>query len=434
YTLVSVTGSGCVRTTSFTGGSATITVNPLPQGSLTANGPFCATGSGQLTFTATVGTGPYTIVYKENGGADRTASGVVSGTSFAPFTATVTGSTTYTLVSVTGSDTCSRTTGFTAGSATITVNPLPQGSLTANGPFCATGSGLLTFTATAGTGPYTIVYKENSGANQTATGVVSGTSFTPFTATVTGSTTYTLVSVTGSDTCSRTTGFTGGSAVITVNPLPQGSLTANGPFCATGSGQLTFTATAGTGPYTIVYKENGGANQTATGVVSGTSFTPFTAAVTGSTTYTLVSVTGSDTCSRTTGFTGGSAVITVNPLPQGSLTANGPFCATGSGLLTFTATAGTGPYTIVYKENGGANQTATGVISGTSFTPFTAAVTGSTTYTLVSVTGSDTCSRTTGFTGGTAVITVNPLPQGSLTANGPFCATGSGQLTFTSTA
>ncbi|MEN2403211.1 hypothetical protein GKZ90_0025760, partial [Flavobacterium sp. MC2016-06] len=120
-----------------------------------------------------------------------------------------------------------------------------------------------------------------------------------------------------------------------------------------------------------------------------TSFAPFTSTVTGSTTYTLVSVTGSDSCSRTTGFTGGSAVITVNPLPQGSLTANGPFCATGSGLLTFTSTAGTGPYTIVYKENGGADRTASGVVSGTSFTPFTATVTGSTTYTLVSVTGLD---------------------------------------------
>ncbi|MEN2403162.1 hypothetical protein GKZ90_0025465, partial [Flavobacterium sp. MC2016-06] len=306
--------------------STTVTVNPLPQGTLTANGPFCATGSGLLTFTATAGTGPYTIIYKENGGADRTATGVVSGTSFAPFTATVTGSTTYTLVSVTGSNTCSRTSSFTGGSAAITVNPLPQGSLTVNGPFCATGSGLLTFTATAGTGPYTIVYKENGGADRTASGVVSGTSFTPFTPTVTGSTTYTLVSVTGSLGCARTTTFTGGTATITVNPLPQGSLTANGPFCATGSGQLTFTASAGTGPYTIVYKENGGADRTASGVVSGTSFAPFTSTVTGSTTYTLVSVTGSDTCSRTTGFTGGSATIIVNPLPQGSLTANGPFC------------------------------------------------------------------------------------------------------------
>ncbi|MDR6762802.1 hypothetical protein J2Y38_003020 [Flavobacterium sp. 2755] len=434
YTLVSVTGANtCSRSSGFTGGSATITINPLPQGSLTTNGPFCATGSGFLTFTATVGTGPYTVVYKENGGADRTATGVVSGTPFAPFTSTITGTTTYTLVSVTGSNTCIRSTGFTTGSATITVNPLPQGSLTANGPFCETGSGQLTFTATSGTGPYTVVYKENGGADRTATGIVSGTPFATFTTPVTTTTTYTLVSVTDANTCIRSSGFTGGSATITINLLPQGSLTANGPFCVTGSGQLTFTATAGTGPYTVVYKENGGADRTATGVVSGTPFAVVTTPVTGTTTYTLVSVTGSNTCVRSSGFTAGSATITVNPLPQGSLTANGPFCVTGSGQLTFIATAGTGPYTIVYKENGGADQTATGVVSGTPFATFTTPVTGTTTYTLVSVTGSNTCVRNFGFTTGSATITVNPLPQGSLTANGPFCVTGSGQLTFTAT-
>ncbi|WP_084538612.1 T9SS sorting signal type C domain-containing protein [Flavobacterium defluvii] len=413
--------------------ATTVTVNPLPQGSLTANGPFCVTGSGQLTFTATAGTGPYTVVYKENGGANQTATGVVSGTPFAPFTSTVTTTTVYTLVSVTGANTCSRSTGFTGSSATITINPLPQGSLTANGPFCTTGSGQLTFTATAGTGPYTIVYKENGGVDQTATGVLSGTPFNTFTTPVTTTTVYTLVSVTGTNSCVRSTGFTGGSATITINPLPQGSLTANGSFCVTGSGQLTFTATAGTGPYTVVYKENGGADRTAVGVVSGTPFNTFTSPVTSTTTYTLVSVTGANSCVRSSGFTGSSATIAVNPLPQGSLTANGPFCATGSGQLTFTASAGTGPYTVVYKENGGADQTATGVVSGTPFNTFTTPVTATTVYTLVSVTGANSCVRSTGFTGGTATITVNPLPQGSLTANGPFCATGSGQLTFTAT-
>jgi len=431
YTLVSVTGANtCVRNTGFTGPSAIITVNPLPQGSLTANGPFCATGASQLTFTASAGTGPYTVVYND-GTANRTATGVVSGTPFNTFTTPITGTTTYTLVSVTGANTCVRNTAFTGASATITVNPLPQGSLTANGPFCATGAGQLTFTASAGTGPYTVVYNDGT-ADRTVNNVVSGTPFNTFTTPVTGTTTYTLVSVTGANTCVRNTAFTGASATITVNPLPQGSLTANGPFCVTGAGQLTFTASAGTGPYTVVYND-GTANRTASNVTSGTPFAVFTTPVTGTTTYTLVSVTGANTCVRNTAFTGASATITVNPLPQGSLTANGPFCATGAGQLTFTASAGTGPYTVVYND-GTADRTATGVVSGTPFNTFTTPVTGTTTYTLVSVTGANTCVRNTGFTGASATITVNPLPQGSLTANGPFCATGAGQLTFTASA
>ncbi|MBW1658340.1 T9SS sorting signal type C domain-containing protein, partial [Flavobacterium quisquiliarum] len=215
------------------------------------------------------------------------------------------------------------------------------------------------------------------------------------------------------------------------NPLPQGSLTSVSPLCGSGAGQLTFTATAGTGPYTVVYTENGGVNRTATGVVSGTAFTPFTTPVTASTTYALVSVTDAN-CTRSSGFTGGSAVITVNPLPQGSLTAVTPLCGSGAGQLTFTATAGTGPYTVVYTENGGVNRTATGVASGTAFTPFTTPVTASTTYTLVSVTDAN-CTRSSGFTGSSAVITVNPLPSTPVigTVTQPSCVTSTGSIVLT---
>lgn len=100
----------------------TVVVNPLPQGSLTGNGPFCAGGSPQLLFTATAGTGPYTVIYKENGGPDRTITNISSGAAFAAFTTPVNNSVAYALVSVTDANSCKRTTGFTAPSTTITVN------------------------------------------------------------------------------------------------------------------------------------------------------------------------------------------------------------------------------------------------------------------------------------------------------------------------
>jgi hypothetical protein len=56
------------------------------------------------------------------------------------------------------------------------------------------------------------------------------------------------------------------SATLTINPLPAGSLT-NGTACYGQSATLTFTATAGTGPYTLVI--NG---QTYSNVTSGSSF------------------------------------------------------------------------------------------------------------------------------------------------------------------
>jgi len=129
--------------------------------------------------------------------------------------------------------------------------------------------------------------------------------------------------------------------MVTINPLPQGSLSANGPFtCIGGAGELTWTATSGTGSYTIVYND-GTSNRTASSVVSGTPFAPFTTPVTGTTTYTLVSVQDAN-CIRSSGFTGESATITVNPAP--TITTSGiiePVCFSSDAqttTLAYTAT------------------------------------------------------------------------------------------------
>jgi hypothetical protein len=154
---------------------------------------------------------------------------------------------------------------------------------------------------------------------------------------------------------------------IAINPLPQGSLSANGPFCGTGSPQLTFTATQGTGPYTIIYKENGGADHTATGVVSGTPFTPFTSSINSSTTYTLVSVAGANTCLRPNGFTGGFASVTVETKPSTPIlgTIVQPTCVTSTGSVVLNGLIAAVNWTIT-QSNGTVFQTYSG--SGTNFT------------------------------------------------------------------
>ncbi|WP_157849264.1 T9SS sorting signal type C domain-containing protein [Flavobacterium sp. Root420] len=154
---------------------------------------------------------------------------------------------------------------------------------------------------------------------------------------------------------------------VAINPLPQGSLSANGPFCGTGSPQLTFTATQGTGPYTIVYKENGGADRTATSVISGTPFVPFTSSINSSTTYTLVSVTGANTCLRPNGFTGGSASVTVETKPSAPIlgTIVQPTCVTSTGSVVLNGLIAAVNWTIT-QSNGTVFQTYSG--SGTTFT------------------------------------------------------------------
>ncbi|MBW6492258.1 MAG: T9SS type A sorting domain-containing protein [Lentimicrobium sp.] len=98
---------------------------------------------------------------------------------------------------------------------TVTIFALPQGSLTGNA-ICSGEEGWLTFTASAGTGPFTVVY--NDGTDHTVNNVVSGTPFSV--GTVSEIKTYTLVSVTGTH-CPRTIGFAGSTATVTILTADQ---------------------------------------------------------------------------------------------------------------------------------------------------------------------------------------------------------------------
>lgn len=278
-------------------------------------------------------TGVYTVTYNRSSPAATALT--------ATMTVTAAGTGTFTAVGLT-----------TNGASNITVTNLTSGVCSSN--ISSSNVAALTVSAASAGGNV-------SGTTTICSGATSGTlnlsghvgtvlkwqsstdSFTTFTDIPNTTTTYT------SGPLTQTTQFravvqngvcvsaNAVPAVITVNPLPQGSLTANGPFCVSGAGQLTFTATAGTGPYTVVYKENGGADRTATNVASGTPFAPFTP-VTVSTTYTLVSVTGANSCVRNSAFTGGSAIITVNSRSAtptvGTITQPSCLSSTGSVILT----------------------------------------------------------------------------------------------------
>lgn len=102
---------------------------------------------------------------------------------------------------------------------------------------------------------------------------------------------------------------TSNPATLTVNPQPQGSLSGETDICKGSTGHLTWTATAGTGPFTVVYND-GTSNHTANDVDSGEAFS--VGSISANTTFTLVSVTDVN-CTRTSGFTTGSAEITVDP-------------------------------------------------------------------------------------------------------------------------
>lgn len=251
-----------------------------------------------------------------------------------------------------------------------------------------------------------------SGLPAGVTGTFSGSVFTiSGTPTETGSFTYTVITT---GTCAQTNA----TGTITVKPdavITLSSLAGtDNQSIGLGSAITNITyaiSGGGTGAVISAGSLPGGVTGSYSGGVFTISGTPSAIGV-----YSYT-VTTTGTCVQHSL----SGTITVHVLPQGSLTANGPFCATGSGTLTFTSTAGTAPFTVVYSD-GVSNHTATGVVSGTPFAVFTTPVTSTTTYTLVSVTDIYV-TRTTGFTGNTATITVNAIPDApSGSSSQSFCS------------
>ncbi len=234
----------------------TITVNPKPQGSLSANGPFCVTGSGQITFTATAGTGPFTLVYND-GVADRTVTNVVSGTAFDVFTTPVTSTTTYNLVSITdaSSTTCARTSGFTTGSATITVNPVTDGGTASSDQTICSGETPSAITLASNVGSV-VKWQSSSDTAFTSPTDITNTSTTLTLGSLSATTYYRAVVQSGA--CSSANSNV---VAITVKSLPTTTIASNNsPVC---SGDASFSLT-GTTDAVVTYSINGGANTTTT--------------------------------------------------------------------------------------------------------------------------------------------------------------------------
>ena len=512
---LNTSGNGVTVTatnSTHTGTSNGITVNAggiIPQGSLTANGPFCVSGAGLLTWTESSGTGPYTIIYND-GVANRTASGVVSATPFAVFTTPVTSTTTYTLVSVTDAGSNMRNNSFTVGSRTITINPLPAATITAGSSttFCQGGS--VTLTSSTGTNylwspggattssinstasvTFTVKVTDANGCSATSSGTVVTVNPLP-TATITpGSTTtfcqggsVTLTSsagssylwspggatisaiyvsssgtytvrVTDANSCSNTSSGT----VVTVNPLPTATITAGGATTFCQGGSVTLTSSAGSsylwspggatisaiyvsssGTYTVRVTDANSCSNTSSGTVVTVNPLPTATITAGSSTtfcqggsVTLTSSAGSSylwspggattsainvsssgsytvrvTDANSCSATSSGSVVTVNPLPTATITAGGATTICQGGSVTLTSSAGSS----YLWSPGGATTSAINASSSGTYT--------------VRVTDANSCSNTSSGT----VVTVNPLPQGSLSANGPFCGSGAGQLTW----
>jgi uncharacterized protein (TIGR02145 family) len=435
YNLISVQDGSATTCSQLQPGSAVITVNPSPTATITGTIAVCQNAAAPLvTFSGGAGTAPYTFTYNINGGANQQVTTIIGNNVTVAAPTNTTGVFTYNLVSVqdASSTTCSQP---QAGSAVVTVNPLPTATIAGTIAVCQnTPSPLITFTGASGSSPYTFTYNINGGGNQIVTTVVGNSITVAAPTNVVGTFTYNLVSIMdGSSTaCTQPQA---GNAVITVNPLPTAMITGSTAVCQNSTAPVvTFTGAAATAPYTFTYNINGGANLQVTTTVGNSVTVTAPTNIVGIFTYNLVSVqdASTTTCQQPQS---GSAIITVNPLPTATISGTTAICKNAaSPLITFTGASATAPYTFTYNINGGANQQVTTTVGNSVTVAAPTNILGTFSYNLISVQDASitTCSQPQA---GSAVVTVTPLPTAMITGSTDVCQNAASPLiTFTGAA
>ncbi len=408
-----------------------ISVNPLPTATITGTTEVCKNSTPpSITLSGADATPPYTFTYNINGGPDLTTTSIGNTAVLAVPTNTA-GTFVYNLLKVEDASlsVCSQ---IQTGSATVVVNPLPTASITGTTAVCQNSSSpVITFTGATATPPYTFTYKINGGPDLTITSIGNNVTLAVPTGTP-GIFTYELISVKDATltTCNQPQT---GNAVVTVNPLPAGTVSGTIAICLNSTPpDVTFTGSAGTPPYTFTYNINGGPDLFTTGT-GNTAVLPVPTGTAGIFNYNLLSVqdASATSCSQTQT---GTATISVNPLPTASISGTTAVCRnSASPVITFTGAASTPPYTFTYNINGGPDLTATSI--GNSVTvsvPATAA--GTFQYNLLSVQDASSTACNQAQTG-TATINVNPLPTATVSGTMDVCLNSpSPDITFTGAA
>jgi len=183
----------------------------------------------------------------------------------------------------------------------VTIYPAPQGAFQGD-TVCYGNSPALLFTTTAGTAPFSIDY--NDGSNNYAQSNLDGLSAItlPYPLTAPGSTTFNLRSISDANGCIAKPNT---SSRVMIDPLPQGGLSGS-TACTADSAVVLFTAGSGIAPFHIQFSD--GINSLDKDELRSSAsikLRPLTA----STAYTLLSITDSLGCSRTSGFTSPAVML-----------------------------------------------------------------------------------------------------------------------------
>jgi len=366
YYVIVTNAYSCTATSAAT----VVTVGAIPGAGIAPAGPTTFCSGSNVVLDATTGAG-FAYTWYLNGV-------LITGATGATYTATNAGDYTVLITSGLGCPDSS-------APVTITVNPLPTVTVTASGPtiFCSGGSVTLTATADAGD-----TYQWNTG-----TTIIVGATDSAYTTGVAGG--YYIV-VTNSYGCSVNSVTTN----VTVNPLPNATITVGGPttFCE-GSNVLLSTST-GAG-YIYQWYNNG------TPIV-GANSASYLATLAGY--YTVVIINSGTSCTATTAT---PVNITVNPLPSpDTITVTGDLVFCPGGSVSLSAPAGSG-YTYQWYNSGTPVTGATGI-------SITATTSGNYDVAITSPFG---CTATSPV----VVVDVTPVPVATVSFSGSpvFCTGGS---------
>ncbi|MFY9309971.1 MAG: PKD domain-containing protein [Bacteroidia bacterium] len=394
-----------------------VTVNPLPTATVTGTITVCKDApSPNVVFTGAIGPEPYTFVYTLNGDTNTVMS--TGDTAMVPAPTSTPGDYVYTLISVqdSSSTACYQ---LQNDSVVVVVNPLPTAAVSLGGvaEICQGGpSPSIVFVGSGGVPPYTFTYSINNGASQTVNSTMgdSGVVFVSTSIADTFSYKVTNIQDASNTVCSQ---VQNDSVIVIVNPLPVAIISGSTAVCRDATPPLiTFVGTVGTAPFIFNYQVNNDPPQTVTSTNGDTAFVPATTSVDGLFVYKLLGVTDS---SSTTCYQpqNDSVTVIVDPLPTATIHGTDTVCqyAVQPGV-TFVGFGGVAPYTFTYTLNGVLQPSITTIVgdSITIFAPTNA--TGIFTYSLESVTDSNTVACTHPQTGD-AVITVNPRSVAAFTTN-----------------
>jgi len=419
YTITALSdATGCTAWPVDMTGSAVITVNARPTGSVSIVGldEFCNGGNTSVRFDLN-GSGLFNLTYSING-VQTTVNGITS-----PYILPQSPSTTsvYQIVALNDAN-CAALPGDISGSVTVTVHPRPTSTISGNTTICNGESATISFALT-GTPAWHIEYEAN-GATQIVNNMLSSSfdvSVAPST-----TTTYQVTRLIDGNGCEALAADMPGTAVVTVNQRPTGTLSGDATVCAGTPTDLVFNL-SGNAPFTIFYSANG-VPQSVGGINVNNYLLSVTPLV--NTTYIFTGLSDAN-CAANAGLgdISGTASVTVTPRPTGVISGNSTICIGETTSFNVSLT-GSQPWSVTYSD-GTTNYTVNGIT--TSPAVINVNPTATTTYTLVSISDATGCNSITGDLSGSAVVNVNPLPTATISGGGTICNGSSIGLTVTFT-